>query len=106
VLKEITDAGGNGITYQCDVSKEDQVIAMFQDVVSQFGTVDILINNAGIQKDAKFTEMTLDQWNAVIGVNLTGQFLVQEKPSKNFSPGNRSIPFHSLWKNYSYQFCA
>jgi glucose 1-dehydrogenase len=60
---------------------------MFQDVVSQFGTVDILINNAGIQKDAGFTEMTLDQWNAVIGVNLTGQFFVQEKPSKNFFVG-------------------
>jgi glucose 1-dehydrogenase len=60
---------------------------MFQDVVAQFGTVDILINNAGIQKDAKFTEMTLDQWNAVIGVNLTGQFFVQEKPSKNFFAG-------------------
>ncbi|HCN48734.1 MAG TPA: sugar dehydrogenase [Chryseobacterium sp.] len=84
VLKEITDAGGNGITYQCDVSKEDQVIAMFQDVIAKFGTVDILINNAGIQKDAGFTEMTLDQWNAVIGVNLTGQFLCAREAIKEF----------------------
>ncbi|MDR6921051.1 glucose 1-dehydrogenase [Chryseobacterium sp. 2987] len=84
VLKEVTDAGGTGITYQCDVSKEDQVIKMFQDVVSEFGTVDILINNAGIQKDAKFTEMTLDQWNAVIGVNLTGQFLCAREAIKEF----------------------
>lgn len=84
VLKEITDAGGNGITYQCDVSQENQVINMFQDVVSQFGTVDILINNAGIQKDAKFTEMTLDQWNAVINVNLTGQFLCAREAIKEF----------------------
>lgn len=84
VLKEITDAGGKGITFQCDVSKEDQVIRMFQDTVSQFGTVDILINNAGIQKDAKFTEMTLDQWNAVIGVNLTGQFLCAREAIKEF----------------------
>lgn len=84
VLKEITDAGGNGITYQCDVSKEDQVIKMFQDVVSQFGTVDILINNAGVQKDAKFTEMTLDQWNTVIGINLTGQFLCAREAIKEF----------------------
>lgn len=84
VLKEITDAGGNGITYQCDVSKEDQVITMFQDVVAKFGTVDILINNAGIQKDAGFTEMTLDQWNAVIGVNLTGQFLCAREAIKEF----------------------
>lgn len=84
VLKEITDAGGNGTTYQCDVSKEDQVIAMFQDVIAKFGTVDILINNAGIQKDAGFTEMTLDQWNAVIGVNLTGQFLCAREAIKEF----------------------
>ncbi|SDJ63359.1 glucose 1-dehydrogenase [Chryseobacterium jejuense] len=84
VLKEITDAGGKGIIYQCDVSQEDQVVKMFQDVVFEFGTVDILINNAGIQKDAKFTEMTLDQWNAVIGVNLTGQFLCAREAVKEF----------------------
>lgn len=84
VLKEITDAGGNGITHQCDVSKEDEVIKMFSDVVSQFGTVDILVNNAGVQKDAKFTEMTLDQWNTVIGINLTGQFLCAREAIKEF----------------------
>lgn len=84
VLQEITAAGGSGITYQCDVSKEDQVVTMFQDVVSQFGTVDILVNNAGVQKDAKFTEMTLDQWNTVIGINLTGQFLCAREAIKEF----------------------
>ncbi len=84
VLKEITHSGGKGILSQCDVSKEAEVIAMFQDVVSQLGTVDILVNNAGIQKDAKFTEMTLDQWNAVIGVNLTGQFLCAREAIKEF----------------------
>ena len=84
VLKEITDAGGKGITYQCDVSKEDQVIKMFQDVISTFGTIDILVNNAGVQKDAKFTEMTLDQWNTVMGINLTGQFLCAREAIKEF----------------------
>src|SRR5450432_977662 len=84
VLKEVTDAGGTGITYACDVSKEDQVIKMFADVVAQFGTVDILVNNAGLQKDAKFNEMTLDQWNFVLGVNLTGQFLCAREAIKEF----------------------
>ncbi|SMP29343.1 glucose 1-dehydrogenase [Chryseobacterium profundimaris] len=84
VLKKITEAGGTGITYQCDVSSEEQVIRMFQDVISQFGTVDILINNAGVQKDAKFTEMTLDQWNTVININLTGQFLCAREAIKEF----------------------
>lgn len=84
VLKQITDAGGKGITYQCDVSKEDQVIRMFKDTISQFGTVDILVNNAGVQKDAKFTEMTLEQWNTVIDINLTGQFLCAREAIKEF----------------------
>lgn len=84
VLKEITDAGGKGITYQCDISKEDEVVKMFKDVIEEFNTVDILVNNAGIQKDAKFTEMTLDDWNAVIGVNLTGQFLCSREAIKEF----------------------
>ncbi len=84
VLQDITDKGGKGMVYQCDVSKEDEVIAMFQAVVKKLGTVDILVNNAGIQKDAKFTEMTLDQWNAVIGVNLTGQFLCAREAIKEF----------------------
>lgn len=84
VLKEITDAGGKGITYQCDVSKEDQVVNMFKDTISQFGTVDILVNNAGVQKDAKFTEMTLEQWTTVIDINLTGQFLCAREAIKEF----------------------
>ena len=84
ILTEIKSAGGNGITYQCDVSKEDEVIKMFSDTVAQFGTVDILVNNAGLQRDAAFTDMTLEQWNFVIGVNLTGQFLCAREAIKEF----------------------
>ena len=84
VLADITNAGGTGITYQCDVSKEDEVVKMFADVVAQFGTVDILINNAGLQRDSSFAEMTLAQWNTVIGVNLTGQFLCAREAVKEF----------------------
>ena len=74
VLKEITDAGGKGITYQCDVSQEAQVIKMFQDVVSELGTVDILVNNAGITKDGLMMRMSEAQWDAVIAVNLKSAF--------------------------------
>src|SRR5579871_47443 len=84
VLAEITSAGGTGISYQCDVSKEDEVVKMFADVVAQFGTVDILVNNAGLQRDSPFTEMTLEQWNFVISVNLTGQFLCAREAIKEF----------------------
>lgn len=84
VLDEIQKNGGNGMIYQCDVSKEDQVVKMFSDVISEYGTVDILINNAGIQKDAKFIDMTLEEWDTVMGVNLRGHFLCSREAIKEF----------------------
>jgi len=84
VLAEVKGAGGAGITYQCDVSKEDEVKKMFADIISQFGTLDILINNAGLQRDSPFQEMTLEQWNYVLAVNLTGQFLCAREAVKEF----------------------
>jgi len=84
VVADIASNGGKAISYQCDVSKEDEVIQMFNDVVSQFGTVDILVNNAGLQRDAKFIDMTLEQWNFVLSVNLTGQFLCAREAIKEF----------------------
>jgi glucose 1-dehydrogenase len=75
VVEEISACGSRAYAHQADVSKEDQIQAMFQKMFQEFGTIDILINNAGLQQDASFDEMTLDQWNLVINVNLTGQFL-------------------------------
>lgn len=84
VLQEIKDAGGTGFTFKADVSKEKDVLAMFQETYKQFETIDILINNAGLQKDNQFHEMSLDEWNRVIGINLTGQFLCAREAIKEF----------------------
>jgi glucose 1-dehydrogenase len=84
IVNDITANNGEAIAIQADISKEDQVKAMFNQVISQFGTIDILINNAGIQKDAAFVDMTLEDWNAVIGINLTGQFLCAREAAKEF----------------------
>ena len=84
VKAEIEQAGSQAIVIKADVSKEDEVQAMFAQTIQQFGTVDILVNNSGVQKDAKFHEMTLDQWNTVIGINLTGQFLCAREAVKEF----------------------
>jgi glucose 1-dehydrogenase len=84
VLAEITAAGGVGITSMCDVSKEVEVQNMFADVIKQFGTVDILINNAGLQRDSAFEKMSLEQWNVVLSVNLTGQFLCAREAIREF----------------------
>lgn len=84
VVDEIIRAGSKAIACQADVSKEDQVQAMFQRMLKEFGTIDILINNAGLQKDAPFDEMTLEQWNGVLNVNLTGQFLCAREAVREF----------------------
>lgn len=84
VVDEVVRNGSKAIACQADVSKEDQVRAMFQRMSEEFGTIDILINNAGLQKDAPFDEMTLDQWNTVISVNLTGQFLCAREAVREF----------------------
>ena len=84
VVAEIVSAGGKAISIQCDVSKEADVQQMFASTVAEFGTVDILVNNAGIQKDSPFESMTLDQWNLVLGINLTGLFLCAREAVKEF----------------------
>jgi glucose 1-dehydrogenase len=75
VVDIIKANGGNAIALQADVSNEAQVKAMFQEMYKAFGTIDILVNNAGLQQDSPFEKMTLAQWQLVINVNLTGQFL-------------------------------
>ncbi len=84
VLKEVQDAGGEGFICRADVSREEDVQAMFKETVDRYGSVHILVNNAGLQKDAAFHEMTLDQWNRVLSINLTGQFLCAREAVREF----------------------
>ena len=84
VVAELKAYGVDALAIQADVAKEEQVQAMFQQAVAHFGTVDILVNNAGLQQDAKFDEMTLAQWQLVIDVNLTGQFLCAREAIREF----------------------
>lgn len=84
VVNEIKRCGSHAIAVKADVSQEEQVQAMFAQMRHEFGTIDILINNAGLQSDAPFDEMTLAQWNKVINVNLTGQFLCVREAIREF----------------------
>ncbi len=81
---EIVEGGGKAIVVKADVSKEEDVLRLFSETIREFGTVDILVNNSGVQKDASLHEMTLDQWNTVIGINLTGQFLCAREAIREF----------------------
>jgi len=84
LLDDIREDGGTAIGVRADVSDERQVRDMFAQVTDELGDLDILINNAGLQRDAKVHEMSLDDWNFVIGVNLTGQFLCSREAIRGF----------------------
>lgn len=75
---------GEAIAIKADVSKEDQVQAMFKQAINKFGTVDILVANAGLQRDFPLHEMPLKEWQLVLDVNLTGQFLCAKEAIREF----------------------
>jgi glucose 1-dehydrogenase len=83
-VEEVKRCGANAYAHRCDVSNEHEVREMFERMRREFGTIDILVNNAGLQQDARFEEMTLAQWNKVIEVNLTGQFLCAREAVREF----------------------
>jgi len=82
LVAEITGAGGEAIALQADVSKLDQVEALFKAVMDKFKRVDILVNNAGITRDTLLLRMKPEDWQAVIDINLTGVFLCTRAASK------------------------
>ncbi|WP_413805441.1 SDR family oxidoreductase [Streptomyces sp. OE57] len=84
VVAEIQGHGVRAYAHQADVSQEDQVTDLVSTMVDRLGTIDILVANAGLQRDAPTTEMTLEQWQKVISVNLTGQFLCAREAIKEF----------------------
>ncbi len=84
VVQEIQAMGRKAVAIKADVSKEDEVERMFAAAIAQFGTLHIVVSNAGLQRDSAFDEMTLEQWNTVIGVNLTGQFLCTRAAAREF----------------------
>lgn len=84
VVQTIKKNGGNAIAIKADVSNEGEVVSMFQQMFNAYGTIDILVNNAGLQKDSSFENMSLADWQLVINVNLTGQFLCAREAVKEF----------------------
>lgn len=75
VAAQVSLHGGHATPFKVDVSDASQVEEMVQAALNQYGRIDFLINNAGVDHTLPITEMTLDQWNRVIGVNLTGAFI-------------------------------
>jgi len=84
VVRGIESDGGIAAAFPADVSREDDVRALVAAVVARFGTVHVLVNNAGIQRDAAILDMNLADWQQVIAVNLTGQFLCAREVVREF----------------------
>ena len=82
VVKTIIDAGGEAVALQADVSQTEQVDNLVQETLSKYSRIDILVNNAGITKDTLMMRMKLEQWQAVIDLNLTGVFLCTKAVTK------------------------
>jgi glucose 1-dehydrogenase len=84
VADEIRRCGAQAIPVRADVSNEADVKAMFARAVDAFGTLDIVVNNAGLQKDARFEDLTVEAWDLVMNVNLKGQFLCAREAVRVF----------------------
>jgi glucose 1-dehydrogenase len=83
-VAQIRALGAKSYAHQADVSSENDVIAMFERLRNEFGALDILIANAGVQQDAPIDRMRLEQWNYVFSVDLTGQFLCAREAIREF----------------------
>lgn len=82
VVDEIKNVGGDALAVKCDVSNKAEVEAMFRAAVEKFGKVDILVNNAGIYSPKPFLEMTEEEWDKTIDINLKGEFFCAQEAAK------------------------
>lgn len=84
VVEAIEQNGSHAVAISADVSDEAQVSRMFERAIEHFKTLHILVNNAGLQCDSAFPEMSLEKWRQVLDVNLTGQFLCAREAVREF----------------------
>ena len=84
LAERIGERGGRAIAVQADVSQEQEVGRLFDAAADAFGRIDVLVSNSGVQKDAPVADLSLDDWNTVIDINLTGQFLCAREAVRRF----------------------
>ena len=110
----IEQAGGRAVPLPGDVSKEDDVVALFRRASDELGgPVDLLVNNAGVEKPFKLVDMPLEEWNRVLSINLTGAFLCAREAARGLieagAPGTivnvSSVHEVIPWLEFSH-YCA
>jgi glucose 1-dehydrogenase len=83
VADEITTLGCDSVAIEADVSKESDCIKLIEGTIRHYGRIDVLVNNAGIQKDVPFEETSIEEWYKIIGVDLTGPFVCSREAVKH-----------------------
>lgn len=91
IAETIKKSGGDAITIQADVSKENEVTALISEAVKHFGTMDIMINNAGFEKATPSLEMSAEDFNHVMNINLTGAFVGSREAAKHFTQTKKKV---------------
>lgn len=88
VVQEIINNGGEAICFKMDVSNTQEVNDVFDKVIEKYGRLDILVNNAGIYEPKPFLELTEEEWDRTIDINLKGQFLCAQRAAKEMAKNN------------------
>lgn len=83
IVEDIVSAGGEAIAIQADVGSAADIEAMFAEMFARFGGIDILVNNAGIINDSAFLDMSIENWDKVIGINLRGAFICAQQAARH-----------------------
>jgi len=78
VARELCEQGGDALYVQCDVSKKTQVDHLVAETLMRYGTIDVIVNNAGVNHSANFFDITEEEWDWVMNVDLKGTFLLSQ----------------------------
>lgn len=95
-VNEIKKMGRNSFSVQADVSNSKEVARMFQEIKNKWGSLDVLVNNAGIVRFASFEAISEEDWDNILNVNLKGQFLCSREAIKLMKPGAKIINIASI----------
>jgi glucose 1-dehydrogenase len=108
-VDKIKSLGGKAIGQQADVSSQDDVNQLVQKAISEFGRLDIIVNNAGIEKKCPFVDYPLEEWQKILAVNLTGAFLCCQAAAKQMiaqGGGGRIINISSIHEDLAFPLNA
>jgi glucose 1-dehydrogenase len=108
-LKKLKAMGCKAIGVAADVSNPDQVSALFQQTLAAFGRLDIMVNNAGIEKKFAFVDYPFEEWQKILAVNLTGTFLCSQGAARQMiaqGGGGRIINISSIHEDLAFPLNA